>query len=233
MNRLHSILKNEVTGWNTWEISWLLCATLFIIILSIQTNDEIIGIIAAVTGVISVICSGKGKLSGFIFGIVNAILYAVIAYNTRYYGEMSLNILYYIPIQVYGLYSWNKNMNPETNEVYKRRMTNKERCILLLILVVTTVFFGLILTSLHGNNPFIDALSSLLSVVTMYIAVKRFMEQWILWIVANSVKLILWIIPLMQGAGNTAIMLMSLIYLINSFIMFFKWRNEVNKNNIK
>ena len=59
MNRLHSILKNEVTGWNTWEISWLLCATLFIIILSIQTNNEIIGIIAAVTGVISVICSGK------------------------------------------------------------------------------------------------------------------------------------------------------------------------------
>lgn len=33
-----------------------------------------------------------------------------------------------------------------------------------------------------------------------------------------------------DGHGSVAVLLMWSIYLINSFIMYFKWKNETNKN---
>lgn len=230
MDKFLRLMKNEIIGWKKWETTWLISATLFITILSLYTNNNTISIIAAVTGVISVICSGKGKLSGFLFGIINAILYSIIAYHTKYYGEMTLNLMYYIPMQIYGFYIWSKHINPKTQEIYKRKMSYKERISLIIILIIATIICGFILNYVNDNAPFIDSLSTILAIITMYIAINRYLEQWILWIISNSVKLLLWMITLFNGNSNIAIMLMSSIYLTNSFIMYYKWKKEIDNN---
>ena len=56
------------------------------------------GIISATTGVACVVCTGKGKLSAYIFGVVNCVLYAIISYQAKLYGETMLNALYYVPM---------------------------------------------------------------------------------------------------------------------------------------
>ena len=77
------------------------------------------GIISSTTGVACVVCTGKRKLSAYLFGIVNSILYAIIAYKATLYGETMLNSLYYVPMQFVGFYVWNKHMDKETKEVEK------------------------------------------------------------------------------------------------------------------
>lgn len=72
--------------------------------LSIYWQDTIMGIVSATTGVACVVCTGKGKLSAYIFGLVNCVLYAIISYNANLYGETMLNALYYIPMQFVGFY---------------------------------------------------------------------------------------------------------------------------------
>ena len=51
------------------------------------------------------------------FGIINCILYSIISYQQTLYGEMLLNICYYLPLQFIGFAIWKKNMNtnPEIN----------------------------------------------------------------------------------------------------------------------
>ncbi len=225
---IQKTIKQEFQGWKIWEKVWLIVAVFFVFILSLYLNNNIISIIVAVTGVISVICSGKGKLSGFGFGVINAIVYAYIAYNTKYYGEMLLNLCYYLPLQFYGVYIWSKHINPQTKEVIKTSMNNQNRLIVFIIAIFTTIIYGFILLYLGDNYPFLDSFSSVLSVITMILAINRFMEQWILWIGVNCSRVLLWFLASFNNTNNIAIMLMSIVYLFNSIIMFIKWKNEID-----
>ena len=79
--KIKEILKNEISGWKKLEVIWLLLACFIICALSIYWNDSFMGIVSATTGVACVVCTGKGKLSAYVFGLVNCVLYAIISYN--------------------------------------------------------------------------------------------------------------------------------------------------------
>ena len=127
MEKVSQFIKEELSGWKLWEVVWLFSACAVIAALSVYWHDSFMGIISATTGVACVVCTGKGKLSAYIFGAVNVVLYAIISFHAKYYGEVMLNSLYYFPMQFYGFYVWNKHMNKETHEVEKKRMTKTGR----------------------------------------------------------------------------------------------------------
>jgi len=126
MEKIAAFIKDELSGWKPWEILWITTATITILSLSIYLNESLIGIIMAISGVICVVLTGKGKLSSYVFGMVNTLLYAYIAYGAKYYGDVMLNLLYYAPMNVVGWVMWNKHMSVETKEVEKKRMKNSE-----------------------------------------------------------------------------------------------------------
>lgn len=230
---MKNLIKREFEGWKFLEVFWLLLACGIITGLSIYWGDTLMGIVSATTGVACVVCTGKGKLSAYIFGIINTLLYAIIAYKAKYYGEVMLNALYYFPLQFYGFYVWSKHMNPETKEVYKIRMSNKNRGLLFLLVGIATGIYGFILSKLGGTLPYVDALSTVVSVVAMIISIKMYMEQWILWIVVDVVTVVMWGYAFfIQGSESIATLLMWIVYLLNAFIMYFKWRNEANKKSL-
>lgn len=120
MEKIAAFIKDELSGWKPWEILWITTATMTILSLSIYLNESLIGIIMAISGVICVVLTGKGKLSSYVFGMVNTLLYAYIAYGAKYYGDVMLNLLYYAPMNVVGWVMWNKHMSVETKEVEKK-----------------------------------------------------------------------------------------------------------------
>ena len=80
---LKEFVRNEIEGWKKLEVAWLLIACAVIVGLSIYWDDTVMGIISSTTGVICVVCTGKGKLSAYIFGLVNTVLYAIISYKAE------------------------------------------------------------------------------------------------------------------------------------------------------
>lgn len=227
---LKRFFKDELTGWKAWEVAWLLVACGVIMALSIYWQDTVMGIVSAVTGVACVVCTGKGKLSAYIFGTVNVVLYAIISYQAKYYGEVMLNALYYFPMEFYGFYVWNKHMNSETHEVEKKQMTARGRIIMSLSVVLGTIAYGFVLKALGGALPFVDAMSTIVSVVAMIISVKMYMEQWILWIVVDVVTVIMWGIAFAHGSESIATLLMWIIYLGNAIIMYIRWAKEAKQS---
>lgn len=117
---MKNFIENELSGWKKWEVSWLAIACAIITGLSIYWQDTLMGIISSTTGVACVVCTGKGKLSAYLFGLVNSVLYAIISFNAHLYGETTLNAIYYVPMQFVGFYVWNKHMNSKTKEVEKK-----------------------------------------------------------------------------------------------------------------
>lgn len=228
MERIKSILKNEITGWKRYEITWLVIACATIIGLSIYWQDTFMGIISATTGVACVVCTGKGKLSAYAFGLVNCVLYAIISYQAKLYGETMLNAIYYIPMQFVGFYVWNKNMNKETNEVKKRHMGLKLRILALIGIIITTIIYAIILKHLGDAMPLIDSFTTVSSVVAMIISIGMYSEQWWVWIFVDIFTVIMWGINFVAGNDNIATLLMWIIYLVNAIIMCVKWEKEVH-----
>ncbi len=217
-------LKNELTGWKKWQVLWMVFANVMILGISLYQGDTLIGILASLTGVICVILCGMGRVSNCFFGTINVILYAYIAWKAKYYGDVMLNLLYYFPTNIIGWISWSKNINSETNTVYKKRMSIKQDIALVLISALGVVGYGYILKLLGGNLPIVD--STVLSVIAQILMIKRYMEQWIIWIVVDAVSVIMWIVALPTEGGSIAVLLMWGVFLANAVIMFVKWLKE-------
>lgn len=232
MNNVIKFFKNEFCGWRKWGIFWILFANFVILAVSVYLNDTAVGIIASMTGVTCVILTGMGKISNYIFGTINVLLYAYVAWNAKYYGDVMLNLLYYFPTNIIGWFVWKKNIDEENKEVYKRKMSLKQEIFVGILSVVGIFAYGFILRLLGGNLPIVDSMSTVLSVVAQILLIKRYMEQWIIWIVVDIVSVIMWIAAFFNGGESVAVLMMWSVYLANAVIMFVKWFRDVKlKNN--
>ncbi|ABN53976.1 MAG TPA: nicotinamide riboside transporter PnuC [Hungateiclostridium thermocellum] len=232
MEKIAAFIKDELSGWKLWEILWITTATMTILSLSIYLNESLIGIIMAISGVICVVLTGKGKLSSYVFGMVNTLLYAYIAYGAKYYGDVMLNLLYYAPMNVVGWVMWNKHMSVETKEVEKKRMKNSEIIVVFLGSALGIFLYGLILKKIGGSLPFVDALTTVLSIVAQILCVKRYMEQWVLWIIIDVVSVYMWAMAFVNGGESVATLIMWGIYMLNAIFMFVKWYRESRRSEI-
>lgn len=230
MERIRNFVLNEINGWNKFEALWLVFTTIAIAILSIIMGDSYIGIIASTTGVICVVLTGKGKVSSFLFGAINIIFYVVISWKAKYYGGVMLNILYYFPMNFVGWAMWSKHMNNQTQEVEKVKMELKWQIGIGFVSAVSVLVYGLILKKLGGSLPYIDGLGVVVAIIAQILCVKRYMEQWILWIVVNIVSVFMWVIALLNETGSFATLIMWVIYLLNAAIMLLKWYKEAKMN---
>ena len=83
-----------------------------------------------------------------------------------------------------------------------------------------------------GNLPFVDSMSTVISVVAQILATKRLVEQWVLWIVVDIVTVFMWAVNFINGGETISTLAMWSIYLINAFIMFARWNKEAKANAI-
>ncbi len=233
MSFIKNLIKEEFVGWKKLEIFWLIFASLIITCLSIYWKDSLMEIISATTGVACVICTGKGKLSAYFFGLINCVLYAIISYRAKLYGETMLNAIYYVPMQFVGFYVWKKHMNNQTHEVNKIHMKNITRIFWLLVMVGATIGYGFILKALNDAMPFVDSFTTVSSVLAMIISIRMYSEQWWIWIAVDVFSVYMWYSNFRVGNENMATLLMWVVYLANAIIMCIKWEREVYLNKKK
>lgn len=216
-------LKQSFKGMNKLDIIWLLIANIIILGLSLYWGDGPIAIISAMTGITCTVLVSNKLVANYYFGIINVALYAYLSYQSKLYGDAMLNAFYYFPMQFVGIYMWKKNKS-NNGEVEARALTAKQKLMLALVSIVAIVIYSLFLKFLGGNIPLIDATSTVLSVIAMILMVKQYLEQWYLWIIVNTVSIIMWMISLSQGSGDFATLLMWILYLLNSLYGLYKWK---------
>ena len=207
--------------WNLFEKSWLIIFTLINVAVLIYSKEGILGFTASVTGMLSVILVAKGKISNYYFGIINVVIYGFISYNSKYYGEAMLNILYFLPMQIIGFMMWRRNnVNiDESKEVKAERMTVKEIILWSVLSGIAVVVYGIILKKLNNTLPMADSFTTVLSVTAMILMVKRYIEQWIVWIMIDIVAIYMWLF--IKSDYNITIMWIA--YLVNAVYGLYNW----------
>ena len=207
--------------WNLFEKSWLIIFTLVNVAVLIYSKEGILGFTASITGMLSVILVAKGKISNYYFGIINVVIYGFISYNSKYYGEAMLNILYFLPMQIIGFMMWRRNnVNiDESKEVKAERMTAKEIILWSVLSGIAVIVYGIILKKLNNTLPMADSFTTVLSVTAMILMVKRYIEQWIVWIMIDIVAIYMWLF--IKSDYNITIMWTA--YLVNAVYGLYNW----------
>jgi len=221
------MLKRMWNEWTIFEKIWLAVFTTINIYLFFAWEDSLIGLISSITGMICVVLVAKGKISNFYFGIIQTGTYAYISYTYGLYGETMLNGLFYLPFQFIGLYLWNKNKTQASTkgeDVIVKRLDKKQLIQLSLIVLVSTIIYAYFLHLIGGQQIRIDSAAVVLSVVAQILMVKRYAEQWALWIAVNILSISLWAIVLITTGGNDwSMFVMWSAFLINSVYGYINW----------
>ena len=178
----------------------------------------VIDSIAAISGIFCVVLCAKGRKSQYIWGLLNVIGYIVIAFINKYYGEVMLNAIYYLPSQFIGYYLWNKHQNKENESVEGKKLNLKSSVILLIGCALAIIGYKNILDLLGGSSTLLDSMSTVISVIANSLMLLRYREQWLLWIVVDIVTVIMWLIM-----GDFIMVTMWAVYLINAFYGYYNW----------
>nr|WP_172594249.1 nicotinamide riboside transporter PnuC [Actinobacillus delphinicola] len=220
-------LKQEFfNGWKPFEIIWLSLFLIAQIWAYYVTPDSILGMISGISGILCVVFVGKGKISNYLFGLIFAYSYFYMAWDNKFYGEMSTALFVYIPAQFIGYFMWKQNMVNETQgELVKSKMlTLKGWGILTISVVVATIAFYLFLRTTDGHSIGLDGLTTVLVIAAQLLMIYRYSEQWILWILINVLSIMLW-------ADTPSMYVMYSAYLLNSLYGYINWR-QLAKNGL-
>lgn len=229
-SKFKAFISNELTGWKKKEIIWLATAFIVVLVGSIIKGTTPISLIAGLVGVTCVVLSGKGKLSNFIFGFIQCFLLGIVALKSDLYMNGFMYLVYFVPMEIIGFVTWKKHINADSQEVIKRKMNWPTRFLWIAIIAAATTIFSYIMTLTNNQQPTLDSFSSVCNIVAMIIAIKRYAEQWWIWLIVNISHVVLWFNDFATSGENIAILLMSCVYLLNSIIMLIKWTKEAREN---
>ena len=200
--------------------------------------NNILSIIALVTGTLGVWLTIRQTIWCWPFALISVLTSIISFYEVRLYGDMSLQIFYFFA-GVYGWVYWKK----KDKEVFiitkmpKRFLyvailiTGIQSVIYYFILInvpVIVYFFEVIfsIASLHqlppwASNPLFDAILTACSITVTYMMTKKWLENWILWVLIDSAYVVLYGIKFMWLFA-----ILNLFFTIIAFYGWLKWRKE-------
>ena len=144
-------------------------------------------------------------------------------YRAGIYADFMLNIYYFI-IAVYGYLCWKgfiKSRNVKKNSTLQISHIPAKRllfCFIIFGLIYSGIAYWLI-NFTDSTVSYWDALNTSLSIVAMWMLAKKYIEQWIAWIIVDiiSVGLYFYKDRVFYGVLYT-------IYVVVAVFGYFKWK---------
>lgn len=185
----------------------------------LQSNYlENIGIISTL---ICVWLNTKQNIWGWPMAILAAIVYGIIFYQAKLYSDMELQIVFVI-ISIYGWWQW--LYGSEKKNTLKVIITPKRY---FLILLVIFILFSCISGYLHkkftdASWPYFDSSLTAISLIAQWLLARKYLENWILWIMANVGYILMYFSKNLFGTSVLYILLLAL-----AIKGYFDWRKSM------
>lgn len=213
------------------DITWLVILTVVGGGLSLFLAANLFEQSVFFSGIFCVGLTAIGRREGYLAGLYNSLTYSVLAYRNGLFGEVYLNLFFFVPTGVIGYMMWRRHMT--TNKtVAMRQFDWSQRAIIAGVCVLATIMLGLLLKlNPKQNTPFIDATTNVLSVVATFLMMWRFKEQWILYMLLNIVTIVMWALRVAAGGESGDLMvLMWSLFLLNAVFGYWRWHTGATRD---
>ena len=229
--RVKEFIKGEFSGWGKYERIIFPMEILLIIFISLSIGDNKIALVSAVCGISYTILAGKGKISCYIFGLCGTFCYSYLAYKNALFGNLLLYMLYYFPMQIIGIFKWKKHMKETSHEIIKTSLPQKQKYVYFILTLLVAFAVSQVLRLSGGQAPYMDAFTTVFSVLGLLLTIKRAVEQWCVWTFVNGLSAVMWIEAYINGSNCFATILMWVTYFILGLYFLYSWKKEMNEDS--
>jgi len=175
-----------------------------------------------------VLLAVKENVLCWLFAFLSTAIYTALFWNVSLLMESALNV-YYMAMAVYGWYQWTRggsNGDDQPHALAVQTMSLHQHALVIAAIVVFSLASGYLLTE-HSTaaRPYVDSFTTWASVVTTYLVARKFLQNWLYWIVIDTVSIFLYID---RGLNLTALLFVA--YVVIATAGYFKWREHLRNN---
>lgn len=164
----------------------------------------------------------------WLFAFLSTAIYTVLFWDVSLLMDAALNV-YYMAMAAYGWQQWTRG--GKTNGVGTsnqpgilsiRLMTNRQHVMVIAIVAILSLISGYLLSN-HSSAawPYIDSFTTWASVITTYLVTRKYLENWLYWIVIDAVA-----VPLYIERGLQLTALLFAVYIIIAVVGYFNWKEH-------
>ena len=189
-------------------------------------------LLAAMIGVTALIFAAKGNAWAQILMIVFSILYGIISFRFRYWGEMITYLGMTFPMAVWSTITWLKNPSKENgSEVAIQKLHRKHFILLVLSSTVVTIAFYFMLRAFNTPNILLSTISITTSFLAACLTMLR-SSYYALGYAANDIILIaLWILASLEDPVYIPVAVNFTIFFFNDMYGFISWKQRESKQS--
>ena len=183
-------------------------------------------IITTILGLIYIWLEYRAHIALWIVGIIMPALDAVLYWNHGLYGDAGM-ACYYTLAAFYGLFFWKfKKTRKKKKEplpiVYMPRRQYMPT--VLFFLVAWGATYYVLIKWTDSTVPVLDAFTNALSFVGLWALARKYVEQWLFWMIVDAVCTLLYI---QKGIPFKA--LLYGLYVVIAIAGYYKWRGMAKK----
>ena len=174
-------------------------------------------LVAVILALAYVLLAMKERIECWYAALGSTSIYIFLFWDVNLLMESALQ-LYYLAMAVYGWWQW-RNLQQQDNQAQISTWSLSRHSIVIgSVLVLACVSGYLLSENTTAAWPYIDSFTTWSAVVTTYMVARKVLENWLYWVVVNSVSIFLY---LDKGLYLTAILFM--LYVIIAICGFFQW----------
>jgi nicotinamide mononucleotide transporter len=140
---------------------------------------------AAAFGIASVFLSARQNVWNWPLGIINVGLYIIVFYEAKLYADMGLQVIYVV-LAAYGWWHWLHGGENQGTLPVSRTPPREIALLGLAFLVGTAALSTFLMRSTDASLPVADSALTAASLVAQYMMTRKYVECWIVWIVADA-----------------------------------------------
>ena len=186
-------------------------------------------LVATFLGIMYILMQIRQKVAMWYFDIFCAGLYVAIGIHQHLWGSMILNA-YYVVISFLGIYRLTRDKaklasDPDVetgHDIVVRRMSKRTFLVSALVFLAGATILYHVLKALDDPQPNLDALTMTLSFIGTYWLTNSYIEQWLLWMIADVLQIVMFAL---QGMYAPAFMFV--VYLAASVWGYIHWKRHM------
>lgn len=192
-----------------------------------ENKVELLG---AILGLLYIFFSIRQHILTWLTGLFTSLLYIVVFFQSGFYADMGLQV-YYVIISIYGWYFWlkggKKNSNAQEEQVPVRKSPKK--VLIYSLLATVAIYAGLLFILLNFTDssvPYMDSLTTALSITATWMLAKKYIEHWLIWIFVDLFSAGLYIY---KELWPTVILFT--VYTFMAVLGYREWKKDLTENS--
>lgn len=162
---------------------------------------------------------------GWIFGTLGSALFVVSNVQQHLYMDTVLNS-YYVIMGVYGWWVWGKGISGVIKPV--TRINSRLLWQLLGFSGLLVIAFGTLLGHYTNNSlPYLDAGVTIISFLATWMAARKYIENWLLWLVADPLAVVLYSAKYYPAQGWWLYPALFMVYSAMALYGYFIWKKDL------